>query len=106
MNIHLTNTHTGQTREAKIGFSWTTLFFSFIPAFVRGDIKYGFIQLFAIVPTMLISVFVFPFIYNKLYIKDLISNGYTPSNEYSKNALISKGFYIPAEANVLAETNS
>lgn len=106
MNIHLSNVRTGQRREAKIGFSWTTLFFGCIPAFIRGDVKYGLIQFLSGIFTLGTSHLVFSFIYNKFYIKDLLMNGYMPSNDYSKDALLTKGFYFPEEANFISGTNS
>ncbi|WP_412760165.1 hypothetical protein [Pediococcus pentosaceus] len=35
---------------------------------------------------------VFAFFYNKLYINDLLSKGWVPSDESSKSMLLSKGF--------------
>jgi hypothetical protein len=94
MFITLKNELTGQTRESKIGFSWTTFFFGFIPAFTRGDMKNGFIQLFI---TFIIGPFaplVYSFIYNKIYIKDLLQNGFRPNDQHSTNLLRAKGFYF------------
>lgn len=34
---------------------------------------------------------VFSFIYNKIYIKELLEKGYRPANEYSENILSRKG---------------
>ena len=33
------------TKNAPVGFSWTTFFFSFFPAFIRGDWRYGLLFL-------------------------------------------------------------
>lgn len=70
------NSHTGAMKSAPVGFSWTTFFFGFFPALVRGDWKWGVIQLLLALVTFGFSCFVFAFIYNKLYIKDLISDGF------------------------------
>ena len=70
------NSHTGAMKEAPVGFSWTTLFFGFFPALIRGDWKWGLIQILIGVVTFGFSTLVFAFIYNKLYIKDLISEGF------------------------------
>ena len=70
------NSHTGQTRQAPVGFSWTSLFFSFlVPAFRS---HWGACALWA-VATVCTSGFagiVQGFIYNKQYINHLINNGY------------------------------
>lgn len=71
----------GILKEAPVGFSWTTFFFGFLPALIRGDIKWGVVMLAGSVFTSGISSLVFPFIYNKLYIKSLIENGYIPKTE-------------------------
>jgi hypothetical protein len=64
------------TRIAPVGFSWTTLFFCFLPALFRWDLWWAFIILICLPLTGGLSWLVFPFIYNKLYIKDLINKAY------------------------------
>lgn len=79
----------GLVKEVKIGFSWTTLFFGLFVPLVRGDIKWALIMfgiaLLAGVPTYgigsFISNLVFAFIYNKLYVRDLLEKGYRPQSQ-------------------------
>lgn len=70
--LTLKNPNTGEIKVAPIGFSWTTLFFGFIPALLRSDWKYALIQFAVACVTFNFSQLVFPFVYNKLYFKDLI----------------------------------
>ncbi len=70
------NPSTGQIKEAPVGFSWTVFFFSFFPALFRGDWKWAIIMFLIASLTFGLSGLVFMFIYNKLYIKDLVSDGY------------------------------
>lgn len=72
--IHVTNGI--DIKVAPIGFSWTTLFFGFIPALIRGDWKWAVIQLICSILSYGLSGFVFMFIYNKLYAKDLLNKGF------------------------------
>jgi hypothetical protein len=74
--IYFENPHNGQLREAPVGFSWTVFFFSCFPPIFRGDWKWFIIMFILAILTAGISGFVFIFIYNKLYIKELISSGY------------------------------
>jgi hypothetical protein len=75
--LKLKNPTTGEIKSAPVGFSWTTLFFTFFPAFIRSDWKLGVIQLVISFFTANVSALVFAFIYNKLHIKDLIfSSGF------------------------------
>ncbi|MGL5189100.1 MAG: HrgC protein [Cetobacterium sp.] len=82
----------GMVKQSKVGFSWTTFFFGFFPALFRGDFKYFLIQLLLAPLTLGFSSLVFMFIYNKLYIKDLLANGYEPYGESDKDILIMNGF--------------
>ncbi len=66
----------GKIRRAPVGFSWTTFLFGVFPALFRGDIKWFAIQLICAMMTMGLSTIVFMFMYNGLYIKSLIGDGY------------------------------
>ena len=79
----------GVTKKVKKGFSWTVLFFGLFVPLIRGDLKWALImfllQLLAGYFTFGLGSFVvsliFGFVYNKVYIKDLLEKGYQPSNE-------------------------
>lgn len=102
MFITLTNPRTNQVRQAKIGFSWTTFFFGFFPALFRGDWKWGLIIAVLEIVTGSFTIgigggivaIIFAFIYNKLYINDLLSNGYTPAGDSDADVLRMKGFIV------------
>lgn len=70
------NESTGQFKEVPIGFSWTTFFFGWFPALLRGDWKNFLILLFLTIPTFGIILIVYWFKYNKIYTNDLISIGF------------------------------
>ena len=66
----------GQIKIVETGFSWTTLFFGvFVPLF-RGDIKWAFIMGLTGFLSCGLSWLIFPFIYNKIYIDELMNKGY------------------------------
>lgn len=92
MKINLLNPNTNQIKQVKIGFSWTTFFFGCFPALFRGDWKWMIIQIVCSILTFGLSSLVFCFIYNKLYINDLLNAGYVAADESSKLALSNKGF--------------
>jgi hypothetical protein len=70
------NPHTGQIKQAPVGFSWTTFFFGAFPALFRGHWAGFLIMLICAIPTAGLSTLVMMFIYNKMYIKHLIGQGY------------------------------
>ena len=87
--VHLKSKHTGQMKQAPVGYSWTVLFFFFFVPFIRGDWKWGGIMLLLGVATIITSSamgapvpsygplsIIFGFVYNKIYLKGLISKGY------------------------------
>ena len=78
----------GLIKEAPVGFSWTTLFFGFFPALIRGDMKWALVIVAVGFFTVGLSSFVFCFIYNRLYIQSLIENGYKVKNYYGNKAQI------------------
>lgn len=84
-------------KETPVGFSWTVLFFGFFPPIFRGDWKWGLIILVAAIFTLGISNLIFIFIYNKLYIKSLLEQGYTSidSEDILKPAEAKLGIQIP-----------
>ena len=83
-------------KEVKVGFSWTTFFFGLFPALFRGDWKWALIMLGAAFLTFGLSWLVFPFVYNKLYLKDLVAKGYKPASEVDEQILVSKGIIAPS----------
>ncbi|MCM3749515.1 hypothetical protein M3223_19360 [Paenibacillus pasadenensis] len=98
MMIELSNA-TGKVKKVKVGFSWTTLIFGFFPALFRRDWKWAGVIFILIVlastPTAGTGwVFVhavFAFIYNKIYITNLLKSGYYPVDSQSKTILEEKG---------------
>ncbi|PWG00847.1 hypothetical protein [Levilactobacillus bambusae] len=104
MMINMKNPVTNQVKQCKVGFSWTTFFWGFWPAVFRGDWKWFAIIL---ITDLVLGVWsfgigsgfinlIFAFIYNKLYINDLISSGWQPADTASRDILISRGFITPS----------
>ena len=97
--IELRHSTTGVVKEAPTGYSWTTFFFGIFVPLLRGDLKWAVILLLLCLAVGLctagIGVFlvtpIFGFIYNKLYIKDLVEKGYIYVNETGKKYLVSNG---------------
>lgn len=77
--IYFENSFNGQKREAPVGFSWTVFFFNCFPPLFRGDWKWFIIMVLLALATAGVSGLVFIFIYNKLYIKELVNAGYKVS---------------------------
>ena len=97
MIVNLKNPQTNQFKQAKAGFSWTMFFFGFWVPLFRGDWKWLIIMLlldligiftFGIVSG--IANIVMAFLYNKLYIQDLIAAGFKPNDYASANILKTK----------------
>ncbi|NLX85288.1 MAG: hypothetical protein GXZ00_06700 [Synergistaceae bacterium] len=82
---------TGQLRTAKVGFSWTVLFFGFCVPIYRGDAKWAVIMFIANVFTLWLANLILSFTYNETYIRDLLTKGYRPADEEARKVLISKG---------------
>lgn len=101
MNIKLRNRN-GVLTECKVGFSWTNLFFGFLTPLFRADIKWAIIQFILAIVSYSVSLWVFPFFYNKIYIKSLLNKGYYPATEIDEEILINKGFIV---ANTNRENN-
>lgn len=78
--VSLQHSETGESLEAPLGFSWTTLLFGFWPAIFRGDWKWAGIIFVISVITYGLAFIVFAFIYNRLHIKDLIRSGWKVSS--------------------------
>ena len=107
----------GHRKKGFLGFSWTAFFFNFWVPIFRGDFKWFFIFIFPFIFAALgasldldfdnnfiffifilpvfASKFVFPFIYNSFYTKDLLKRGYLPpeDDDYS-NAILKGNRYL------------
>lgn len=91
MTILLKSKYSSDVKEVKMGFSWTTLFFGIFVPLIRGDWKWAVITLLLALITGGLSWFVVPFFYNKVYIKELISKGFTPTTMTELNKLADAG---------------
>lgn len=106
MRVNLSNPTTHQVKQVKVGFSWTVFFFGFFPMLFRGDWKWFAITFFtqlvlggftAGIGSMIVSI-VFSFIYNNLYINDLLTSGYIPADKASTDILLSKGITMNTDS--------
>lgn len=84
----------GMVKECKVGFSWTTMFFGLFVPLIRGDIKNALIMGVLSLLTFGLSWLIFPFTYNKMYIKGLLMQGFKGSTEQDNNILVQKGFIV------------
>ncbi len=91
MIVKLVNSE-GQLRTAKVGFSWTTFFFGFLVPIFRGDAKWAVIMFVASILTLFLAQIVLSFTYNGTYVRELLSKGYRPEDEYSRAVLVAKGY--------------
>lgn len=58
------------------GFSWTTLFFSGLPALLRGDLITGVLVLVLSFSSFWIVALIWAFLYNRVYTTRLLESGY------------------------------
>ena len=87
---------TERTREAPVGFSWTTLFFGPFPMLFRGNWKWFLISLVLAICTFGLSNLVLMFMINRLHLKDLVNDGYRVRHlRHGDVALLSSKTGIP-----------
>jgi len=85
--IKLRNPHTGETRNVPSGFSWTTLFFGFFPALIRGDLSGAILQGLLALCTLGVSLLIMPFFYNGWHLKRLRNDGFRAVGVENKRPL-------------------
>lgn len=85
---------TGALRQAPVGFSWTTLFFGFFPALIRGHWTGALIIFLIGFFTFGLSQMVFAFIYNKMYVRHLLGEGFKLSTASTDPAYLSRRLRI------------
>ncbi len=81
-------------KDGFYGYSWTTLFFGFIPALFRGDFMtfIGGFLIYAIFGFFTLGLgafflgFIWAFMYNKHYTRKLLERGYVLAGSDSENA--------------------
>jgi len=83
--ITFENPKTNEIRVAPVGFSWTVMLFGCLPAVFRSNWKWAGIMFFALVVSLGFAGLVFMFIYNKLYITDLIGKGFKAKSILDNN---------------------
>lgn len=74
--VRLRHPQTGIVKTGLYGFSWTTLFFSGIPALCRGDLVTGVIVLLLSASSFWIAAVIWAFVYNRVYTTRLLESGY------------------------------
>lgn len=101
MTITLKNKNTGIIKQTSTGINWAIILIGFLGTLVKLDQKYFFIM----IAVDLLLAFLFPPViigftigmaiaYNKLYIKDLINQGFIPADDNSAKILREKNLYI------------
>jgi len=84
----------GEYKSCKIGFSWTTLFFLwFVPLF-RGDLIGIVLYALLLYLTGGLSILIFPFFYNWLYITQLLVRGWQPATIADWQMLKANYFFV------------
>ncbi|MFJ7830871.1 hypothetical protein ACIQXU_11650 [Peribacillus sp. NPDC097284] len=92
MKVNLKHPETNMVKTVKVGFSWTVFFFSFLPPLFRGDWKWGIIIFLAASFTFGFTGLIFMFIYNKIYLNELLEKEYVAVDDLSETILKDRGF--------------
>lgn len=77
----------GIKKMCPVGFSWTTFFFAFFVPLLRGDAVMTALMILTLIltiPLFSLPFYIWCFVYNKVYIKRLISDGYTFVDVYGQ----------------------
>ncbi len=106
MLIQLNNIYKGKTKDVKLGFSWTSLFFGPLIPLFRGDILWTILYIVLFPITAGFIWLIFPFLYNKIYIKKLVGSGWQAANELSKNMLMQNGIFTNVAVKKDSEKNT
>ena len=72
----LTMTNGIEIKQVPLGYSWTTTFFGFFPAMLRGDWQMAILMFFVSLFLWAFSWILFGFCYNKIYFNSLVKKGY------------------------------
>lgn len=99
MKANFKNSQTGAVKQVKVGFSWTVFFFGFFPPLFRGDFKWGaiiaviqFALAFLYPAASFVVSVVLAFMYNKLYVKEIMAKGFEPVSDADRDILNSKNY--------------
>jgi len=93
LKIRLTNS-SGLIKEADWGFSWKTFIFGAFVPLLRGDLAWFFIGIVLAICTFGLAWLVFPFYYNKIYVKKLLAQGFYPLDELSRMTLVNANIIL------------
>ena len=105
-------------KEIKFGFSWGAFFLGFIYPLIKGDyivagISFVVIGMASMIffPLIFVLSIVFGFIYNKMYIRRLIKQGWHPFTEedaqvLKKNGILLNNFYGSNEERMIEEAEN
>lgn len=92
--IDFHNPRTGALKQAPVGFSWTTLVFGFFPALIRGHWTGALVQFLVGFLTFGLSQLVFAFLYNRMYVRHLLGEGFKLSRATADLAELSRRLRI------------
>ncbi|WJV64361.1 hypothetical protein PCO86_12780 [Pectobacteriaceae bacterium CE70] len=93
--IKMENLKTGECVDGFYGYSWTSLFFGFLPALFRKDFItfIGYFVIWAILATFTLGVgsllvtLAWSFIYNKYYTTNLLKKGFAFAGNHTENEI-------------------
>ena len=100
-------------KEIKFGFSWGAFFFGFIYPLIKGDymvagISFVVISIASMIffPLIFVLSMVFGFLYNKMYVKKLIKQGWHPFTEEDAQVLKKNGILFNDKNNSYTYENN
>lgn len=79
-------------QKSYVGFSWTTFFFGFFVPLFRGDILWFIVFLILDGATFTLVNLILCFLYNGIYTKNKLKEGFVPADTYSEGVLRAKGY--------------